>query len=257
MLFGHEKLIAVFRRLAAENKLSHAYLFFGDAGIGKFSFAKSLAYFLEGGSFEPTGETLIDTGIFSPDEKNIIGIDAVRGLKRFLWQTPLRSPKRIAIINRAEALTTEAQSALLKIVEEPPRDSLIIFITCNDQVLFPPLLSRVAKVYFRRMKKIQIENFLIDNYGIAKEKAGFIAIDSFGRIGRAVEMMNGAPRRYSNNDNIELSLENKILSLRKSGILKNTKILSHLLQRETFIKRYNLNPNLQKKAAEYYLASRR
>ena len=79
MLYGHEDKKELFRRLAESDNLSHAYLFYGYSGIGKFYFARALASFLESGEFDPAGageeKPLIDSRIFLPDEKRKIGVE--------------------------------------------------------------------------------------------------------------------------------------------------------------------------------------
>ncbi len=249
MLFGHDDKIKIFKKLVSENNLGHAYLFFGDAEIGKCLFAKHFAYFLESDKFE-IGETpLIDTQFLRANEKGVIGIDEIRNLKRFLWQTPLRSKKRMAIIDEAEKLTPEAQGALLKIVEEPPSHALLIFIAAQTQMLFPPLLSRLVQIYFPRQSHSEIKEILIKNFDVEPGKAEVIANESFGRLGRVLNNL-ASQDRSARNSEIETILEEKILALAKKNILKNAKSLSRLLEKQALLKRYNLNPNLQAKAIE-------
>ena len=249
MLFGHEDKIKAFKKLIGEGKLSHAYLFYGDAQIGKFSFAAALANFLEFGKFEILSEPLVDTKIFAPNDMGTISIDAVRGIKHFLWQTPFRSPKKLAIIDEAQALTREAQGALLKIVEEPPPHGLLIFIASSLEVFSPPLLSRLIKIYFRRLPDEKLEKILIENFNAAPAKAKTIAENSFGRIGLALGLLNGGKTNEAE-DNLENDLENEILALRKRDIFKNAVLIAWLLEKESALKKYNLNKNLQKKAIE-------
>jgi len=250
MLFGHEDKVREFEKVIETGRLGHAYLFFGDAQIGKFSFAKSLGHFLESKKFESSDEPLFDTKIFAPNEKDVIGIDAIRSLKSFLWQTPFRSSKKLAIIDEAHALTTEAQSALLKIVEEPPPHGLLIFIASNTQIFFPPLLSRLNKIYFRRLPAEKLEKVLIEHFNVPPAKAKTIALNSFGRIGSALDILNGGTKTGETEDSLEKDLENKILALRKQGTLKNASLIAWLLEKETALKRFNLNKNLQKKAIQ-------
>jgi len=247
MLFGYEKKIAVFQRLIRENKLSQAYLFYGDQGIGKNMFANLLAYALETGKFEATIEPLLDASFIAKDpEENSLGIEKILEVKRFLWQRPLKSHYRLAVINDAEDLTPEAQGALLKIVEEPPAHALIIFISHDSQILLSPLLSRLMKIYFPRLPKIEVTKILSENHGVQKDKAREIAGRSFGRLGRALGLLKGKPN--SSKDDLKIFLEDEILKLRGENLKKNAKVLNWLLDRETLVKRYNLNMNLQKKA---------
>lgn len=185
---GHENLIKTFRRLADESKLSHGYIFFGEPQVGKFSFAHSLANYFETGELALPKGILTELHIVKPDEKGTIGIDAIRGLKRFLSQKPTNSPKRTAIIDNAEALTYEAQHALLKITEEPPETGLIILVLPYPDVLFETIQSRLQRIYFPRLKTEIIADWLHKEHKYPKEKAMRIAKLSLGRPGLAFQL---------------------------------------------------------------------
>ena len=148
--FDKKSLMRDFEKLAGIGKISHAYLFFGENGSGeKEKFAKSLANFLENGKFSFPERELEETLIVRPNEKGSIGIEAVRGIKRFLWQkTSQESKTRIAIIEGAENLTFDAQNSALKIVEEPPARCLLVFTANNENNLLPALRSRLQKIHF-------------------------------------------------------------------------------------------------------------
>lgn len=243
MLFGHEDKIKLFKRLVEEDNLSHAYLFYGPSGIGKFGLAHALAFFLESGEFETSGAPLIDSKICFPDEKGKIGVEVARKIKTFLSEKPFKSPRRLVIVRDAETLTTEAESALLKVVEEPPLSSLIIFVTTERLALFAPLSSRLSPVYFRSFSKTEVADFLKERHKISRAQSEEIAAKSFGRIDRAMEFIEGGKEKT----------EDKIVSLYFKGVLKNSAILSELLSREAALRRYNLNQNLQQKAIEYLI----
>src|SRR3989344_1060913 len=120
MLIGHEKLTETFKRLIREDKLSHGYIFFGESGVGKFSFALGFATYLETGEFQKQSRLLEETLIIRPSEEGTISINNIRESRYFLLQKPAYSPRRTVIIDEAECLTGEAQHAILKIAEEPP-----------------------------------------------------------------------------------------------------------------------------------------
>lgn len=252
MLFGHEDKVELFKNLAKSGKLGHAYLFFGDHGVGKRTFAEMFARFLEYGSFELSSSLLLDAAVFAPDEKGIISIGAMRSVKKFLFQKPFHSPRRIAIIDESEKLTDEAGSTLLKIVEEPPHHALLFFIARQEEALFPPLLSRLIKVYFSRLSRSALFGVLVSNYGISKDEARKISKKSFGRVGRALEFLE-PPKKEENADVLEERLEEKILGLWEKSVLENSRALLWLLDREMLANRYNLNPNIQLKAARHIL----
>lgn len=247
-LFGHEEKIRAFQKLIKENKLGQAYLFYGDRGVGKGTFARMLAYALESGKFEIAAEPLLDVFFVAREEgKNTIGIDKILEVRRFLWRKPLKSPRRLAVIDGAEDLTPEAQGALLKITEEPPEHALLVFIAHDPQVFIPPLLSRLAKVYFPRLSKSEVAKILGEKYGESEKKAREIASVSFGRIGYALESLKPSLKKEGD---LEDFLEKSILKLWRENLEKNASLLAWLLERETLVKRYNLNMNLQKRAVE-------
>jgi hypothetical protein len=139
---------------------------------------------------------------------------------------------------------------LLKIIEEPPFFSLIIFIAAEASVFFPTLASRFTKVYFPQLSQKLIEKFLRENFKIDSARASLIAQQSFGRIGRAIEIRKHETWNMKHEtENIDEYLEEIILSLRKN-LFKNSSKLSWLLEREEFLKRYNLNQKLQFKAIQ-------
>lgn len=246
MLYGLEKKIEEFKALIKENKLRQSYLFFGEPGVGKFTFACCLVNFLESGEFGLAKKPLVDSEFFRPEvclpvgkESGSIGIDSVRRLKQFLYQRPVVSSRRSAVFDSAESLTPEAQNALLKIIEEPPSSSLIIFISRETSVFSPTLASRFTKIYFPALSQKSVAKFLKENFQVDSARAEAISRQSFGRIGRAIKIMKG--------NNIDEYLEELILSLRKN-LFKNSSKLSWLLEREELLKRYNLNQKLQLKA---------
>ena len=247
-MIGHEAIQKAFEKLVREDALGHAYLFFGDAQIGKASFANGIAALIEQGSFYAHATPRIDASVFAPNEKGNIGIDEVRDIKRFLWQTPLSSKKRIAIIDGADALTPEAQGAMLKIVEEPPVHGLIIFVTTDPSTILPPLVSRCARIYFSRVPAKKIEDYLIHAHKISEASAHSIAMKAHGRVGRALSILK---KESTSMENISEDISARIVALWEEGVEKHSATLGWLLERESLVARYNVNPNIQKKAVEY------
>ena len=248
MIYGHEDKKKLFKSLVKKDTLGHAYLFFGEPQIGKFSFACHLAYFIEHRKFEVSKEALIDTVFIKPEEgKKKVGINQIRGMRNFLYQKPLRSRRRLIIINEADYLTPEAQASLLKFVEESPPYITFIFITQDLQSLLPPLVSRLQRVYFSRLPKKKIEEILQKEYNIQRNRAEEIAKKSFGRLGRALNFLNN--KKY-NKEDLEEFLEENITELFLADKLRNAKLIKWLLTRELKVKRFTLNPKLQRRIIE-------
>jgi DNA polymerase III delta prime subunit len=191
MLFGYDKLIKTFKTLAEKDRLSHGYIFFGEPQVGKATFAKSLANFMEFGEFKETESIFTETFLIQPDLKggeDSIGIDTVREIKRFLYAKPVNSEKRMVIIDEAWSLTPQAQNAILKIAEEPPKAGLLVIIVSNPDSLLATLQSRFQKVYFPRLSTNAVKEFLVEELKLSSKEASEIAKLSFGKIGRAKNM---------------------------------------------------------------------
>jgi len=232
-MLNYKQLQEDFKRLIENNKLSHAYLFFGGDEKEKFIFAQSLANFLENRVFEEPVKLLKETLIISNDntsqlkKKKGIGIDEIRSLKYFLWQKPMHSGRRVAIIKEAECLTPEAQNAALKIVEEPPESALIIFIARSHDSLFPTLSSRLQKIYFYPKA---------DKRGSKTWVNADKPIDLYESIEKVVE-----------DNQIDDFFQNLISRLMQNPV-KNSRQLKETLNRLVLIKQFNTNKRLQLRA---------
>jgi len=95
----------------------------------------------------------VDVLIIKPD--NSIGINQIRGLKRFLSRRPYQAKIKVGLILEAEKLTLPAQNSLLKTLEEPPGSSLIILLASHSASLLPTIISRVKTT--RLLAKSQID----------------------------------------------------------------------------------------------------
>lgn len=252
MIFGHEDKKELFIKLVKNGSLGHAYLFYGDPQIGKFFFVKHLANFLEFGKFEPPSSQLVDSLFLEPDSEDKIGIDTFREVKKVLYSKPFRSPKKLVAVNEAEKITEEAQSSILKIVEESPPHITFVFITHDPQSIIPPFISRLTKIYFPRFSKKEVADFLIYRCKLDKQEAARVAEVSFGRIGRALQI-TGAQKSEKEESSLKEYIRNKIVNLYFADRVKNANVLSWLLDKELEATRFNLNTNLQKKALDYRL----
>lgn len=130
---------------------AQAIVLAGPVGIGKVSLAIDLAErILE---LEPGGfDTYAYGMVIRPEEGKSIGIEAIRQLERFLsLKVPGEKPyDRAAIIENSHLLTTEAQNALLKTLEEPPKGTIVLLTADRVQSLLPTIQSRVQVLTVQR-----------------------------------------------------------------------------------------------------------
>ena len=198
-MIGHQKNLKDLQKLATNGSLSQSYLFFGPSMVGKRTAALAFAKFLEKGEFAAPheGEVLQDAKVIdlaymkelNAKTKDSIGIDAAREIRNYLSERSAASPRRTLIIDDAEMLTTEAQNALLKVTEEPPANSLIIFIASDPDAIVPTILSRVQRVYFGLVAEAEIAAWLVKEHGVAKAKADEAAKRSLGKPGLAWKLL--------------------------------------------------------------------
>jgi DNA polymerase III subunit delta' len=126
---------------------AHAVLLTGANGIGKGTVAARLAAQLLNAQLEKLSDHPY-VRIVQPDGKNTISIEAVRNLQQFLQLKSLGTAtlRRSIIIEHADRLTGEAQNAFLKVLEEPPADTVIIMTAGNPRHLLPTILSRTQVI---------------------------------------------------------------------------------------------------------------
>lgn len=269
MIIGHNQIIEDLKKLAKSGELSHGYIFSGSSMVGKRLVAWSFANYLETGKFEE-GKILQDATLIRPDDKGTLGIDAMRKLKNFLWQKPVWSPRRTAVIDGVELMTQEAQNALLKIAEEPPASTLLILVTNDLEALAPTLRSRLAQIYFPVVPKSLVLRWLGEEHRLPKKTAQDLAGQSFGKPGFASRLMNDKKlqaylksadtllklSRDKRRDFIKGLLEDEsfdfrtlldavILKISSDGAKNNYEFWHKLVELRGEAAYFNLNPRLQ------------
>lgn len=147
------------RLLKSRGRLPHALLIAGQAGLGKRRFALRLAKALLCEQSDPNGDACgecdachqFEAGshpdffpVSIPEDKTRIGIDQIR---RLIEQLGLRSQRhyRVAVIEPADAMTHEAMNSLLKVLEEPGEDTLIILVSSRPGFLPATIRSRCQR----------------------------------------------------------------------------------------------------------------
>ncbi|MCB1425351.1 MAG: DNA polymerase III subunit delta' [Zhengella sp.] len=167
-LVGHDEAAAWFAGAWRTGKMHHAALLTGPQGIGKATFAYHLAFHMLTERDRPNApETLVrpnpahpvwrqiasgahpavlhltrpprDTGT---GYKNFITVDEIRRLGHFLSMTTHDRSWRVVIVDPAEQMNTSAANALLKSLEEPPRDTLFMLVSHAPGRLLPTIRSR-------------------------------------------------------------------------------------------------------------------
>lgn len=196
-IVGHETIKSHLQRSLAARRIAHAYAFVGPQGVGKFSTALALARALlcpqaRGGV--PCGRCRTcgqvgrlrhpDLHLVRPDD-GVIGIDRVRELQRELALKPFEAERKVAVIDGADALTDAAQNSLLKTLEEPPGDTVLILVAANPNALVATVRSRCSVLRFQPLPADRIMRWLSAR-GVGEEKARLAAALCGGSLGAAL-----------------------------------------------------------------------
>jgi|GEM_PF-2346233 len=109
----------------------------------------------------------------------------VRALQSVLSRTPAEGPRKVGILINAETMRHDAQSVLLKTIEEPPPDSHIVLTASGKSALLPTILSRCQAVRFLPLPRELIVRRLVEEAALDENKARRIAVLSGGGWTRA------------------------------------------------------------------------
>lgn len=206
---GHERIIEVLRRSVISGKVPHAYIFEGICGIGRRLTAMSLLQAVFCRAFDGdacgicpscrkiAGGNHGDIHLVEPlPDKRDISIDQLREMQRELSLRPYEAPRKACIVEPAERMSTGAANSLLKTLEEPPGNALLILITENADMLLPTIRSRCQLIRFSPLPPEHLCTLLVRN-GLSPDQAGIIAPFSDGSVRKALESDSSAlePRR--------------------------------------------------------------
>jgi DNA polymerase-3 subunit delta' len=200
-VIGHQKQLAILHAALAGERLHHAYLFVGPEGVGKrtiaVAYAKALHCLQQINDFcdqcancaRISDGNHPDVRILEPlAEKKEISIQQIRELERDLNFRSFTGKRKIAIVDPATLMNSSAQNALLKTLEEPPQETLIILIAANAGALLPTLRSRCLRLSFAPLPRREVAAYLRLKHAKAAEDAEFLAAMSMGSIGVAVSL---------------------------------------------------------------------
>jgi len=176
-----------------------AYLFHGGTSHGKATAARELARQLNcTAACEPDALVLCANcvvfragnhphfAVVTLQDKASIGIEQIRQLHGDLsLKAYAGSGQRVVVIDGAELLTTEAQNALLKLIEEPPPSTVLILTATDLERLLPTVRSRCQAVFFPPLANEAIAGYLVRHDGASGVLAAEIAALAAGAIGLA------------------------------------------------------------------------
>jgi len=168
------ELIAAIKK----NRFPHALLFYGNNGLGKTEFSLQLARYLlcsdpykNNRACEACKDCILfsakthgDFYTIAPEgDSKSIGVDQIRALKIAAHQKPQRNHIKVFFMPQADKMTVAASNALLKILEEPPGDSIFILTSESKYLLSSTILSRCQHYGFSPSSSEETEEWLLSN----------------------------------------------------------------------------------------------
>ena len=194
-IIGHQKQWQYLKQCAKNNRLAHAYLFYGPSEIGKKTFAIELSKLLQKPEERLTNFLMIEPVKGEENNKReSIHILQIRELKSELSLSNASDGYKIVIIDNAQAMTFDAQGAILKLLEEPRGKSLIILITEFKYQLLETITSRCQLIRFSALPRKEITEFLASQDLTDSDKKMALWL-SFGKPGRAIDYLNRKEER--------------------------------------------------------------
>ncbi len=196
-LLGQEKAKQLIGRSLAADRIPHAYIFKGAEGVGKRLFAKGVAAAVNCRDKNRIGACGKCTSckkfrsMNHPDflairpEKGVIKIDQIRRMCRELSYPPYESAMRVVLLEDVHTMRREAANSLLKTLEEPPENNLLILTAEASQELLATLTSRCQVVPFVPLSITDTVAILVQ-HGMDRETAQLLARLSEGSPGKAL-----------------------------------------------------------------------
>lgn len=243
-VIGHESIIEFLQKSLARDKVSHAYLFYGPEHLGKLFVAENLALSLTCESFQKKKSIAIpcmncpaclqsskkihpDIYFVTAEQGKKIGISQIRELEHKLSMRSFLTSYKVALINTAELMTSEASNALLKTLEEPTQKTVIILIANNINLLPATLISRCQLIKFNLVPTKKIES-LVSQFKKVKKEIREITHLAQGRPGLAYLYIKnpGLIEEYKEYANNILEM------LKRNSIIERFKIINEIIPKK-------------------------
>ena len=240
-IFGHKEQIAFLLNCIRTNQIPNAWLFHGPVGIGKASLALNMAKVLSNNSTfkednlsylsekdirNPNTSILLNNIFFCKkkwdDKKKLfqknISIADIRELSRKFYLSSTDYSYKVCIVDTTEDLNISAANSLLKMLEEPPKNTLFILVSNNKQSILPTILSRCQKIGFQKLNEDDLRNISVrlfeeNHFDLLKSAGGLKSCD-----GSVKKLLNFLDKDYIKffNSMKELLLDLPNLNKRKA-----------------------------------------
>lgn len=197
-IVGQEQIKKHLQNAISAGKISHAYILNGEKSSGKEFIARVFAMALqceENGSNpcqkcrscrQALSNNHPDIIYVAHEKPNTISVDDIRGqINGDVAIKPYSGRYKVYIVNEAGKMTTQAQNAILKTLEEPPEYAVIMLLTTNVNALLPTVLSRCVVLNMKPVADETVRKFLMTQLQVPDYKAEVCVAFARGNVGRA------------------------------------------------------------------------
>ncbi len=200
---GQDRPLNLLKGYIKQDNLQGGYLFTGPEGVGKKITAKETAKAINciEGSLEAcdvcasckkiNNNTHPDVHILECQDSEI-KIEQIRQIKKDMGLRPYEGRKKVFIIDNSHRFNADSSNALLKALEEPSEDTLIILVTDKQELLLRTIISRCKILKFFAFERTELEGILKKDYHFDEAQAHFLAYFSEGRPGVALGLKGGS-----------------------------------------------------------------
>ena len=210
-IVGHEQIVTQLHHAIGSNRVAGAYLFAGPVGVGKETVALHFAKSINCLDFDESacGACIScrktdagnhpDTQIVSPAGA-WVRIDQIRELQKRIVYRPLEGVRKVIILREADRMNLEAANCLLKTLEEPPAESVLILLTTNLDALLPTIRSRCQIIKFNPLPPSELALYLDERCNLGEREALSVATRAGGAVGKALTYLESRETDESETD---------------------------------------------------------
>ena len=159
-IIGHKSIIDSIDSRKLNDSFSHANLIVGNDGIGKSIIAKYMSSKI---IKRKDDSECVDIVKYYPSSASF-GVDDVRNIINEVNKKPYEGDRKVLILYRCDKLTIQAQNALLKTIEEPPRGVYLILLSDSLETILDTIKSRCQIYKLTPLNKEDILNYIEDKY---------------------------------------------------------------------------------------------
>ena len=220
-IIGNKRIVEYFQRALTRKNLGHAYLFSGPSGVGKATLARTICKALLCKNPQPTGPCDVcpschkfESGNhadfhYSEPDGLYFKIDQVRQIIHTASLKPVESPWKTFLLESVHYMREEAANAFLKVLEEPPGQTIFFLISEGTEVLLPTIRSRCQIFEFQPLQPEEIQHWLVQNKQLTNADAIHLSLSTHGSLGKALDANADEYREIR--DRVLLTLEIAIL----------------------------------------------